>query len=125
MKNILLVEDDPFISDIYSRSFSKENFKVDMAVDGQMALEKIRDNPPDLLVLDIDLPKINGCEILKKLRSEPKTKNLKVIVLSNYPDKDINKKYNINLDSFGIIKHFLKIEAPVDQIVREVKEILK
>ena len=77
------------------------------------------------MALDIDLPKVNGCDVLKTLRENPRTKNLKVVILSNYSDEDINQKYNVDINSFGIVKHFLKISTPVEEIVREVKEILK
>ncbi len=125
MKHILLAEDDPFIVDVYTRSFAREGFSVDVANDGQMALDKVHSHHPDLLALDIDLPKVNGCEVLKRLRENPATKNIKVIVLSNYGDKDINQKYNVDIGSFDIIAHFLKIETPVEEIVKMVKEILK
>ena len=127
MNSILIGEDDPFIADIYAKSFAKAGFKVDVANDGRMVLEKISHNHPDIVALDIDFGpgKMNGCEVLKELRSEEKTKNLKVIVLSNYNSDDITQKYNVDIDSFGIIKHFVKIETPVEEIVKTVKEILK
>jgi twitching motility two-component system response regulator PilH len=121
MKTILLAEDDPFIIDIYATQFKKEGFKVDVAKDGDMALEKVEENYPDLLVLDITLPKMNGWEILKKLRSEAKTKNIKVIVISNLNQQD----YADNIANLGVIKYFLKIESTPDEIVKAVKEILK
>ena len=125
MKTILLAEDDPFILDIYFNQFKKEGYKVDIAKDGQMALEKIRNNYPDLLVLDINLPKINGVEILKTLKNDPKTKNLKVIVLSNYDERGISEKYNFDISTFEGIKFFLKVEITPEEITRFVKEILK
>lgn len=127
MNTILVAEDDPFIADIYAKSFAKEDLKVDIANDGQMVLDKIRNNPPDVLALDIDFgqDKMNGCEVLKALRSDEKTKNMKVIVLSNYSGEDINKKYGVDINDFGVIKHFLKIETPVEEIIKTVKEILK
>lgn len=125
MKTILLAEDDPFIMDIYSSQFRKEGYKVDIARDGQMALEKIRNNYPDLLILDINLPKIDGCEILKTLKNDPKTKNLKVIVLSNYDEKTIGEKYDFDISSFGVAKYFLKVTSIPEEITSVVKEILK
>lgn len=124
MKTILLVEDDPFISDVYVTRFKNENFMVDVAGDGQVALDKIHHSIPDLLTLDIDLPKVNGCDVLKMLRNDPKTRNLKIIVLSNYTDADIKEKYDVDLNDFNIIKHFLKIETPVEEIVEAVKNAL-
>src|SRR3989344_5529763 len=111
MNKILLAEDEPYLSDIYSTGFKKDGYQVDIAQDGQMALDKIKNDIPDLLVLDIDLLKINGYEVLKILRSEAKTQNLKVIIISNYNQEDFFEKYNINNTDLGVIKYFLKIES--------------
>ena len=121
MKTILLVEDDSFIVDIYASQFQKEGFQVDIANDGQMALEKIKNVPPDLLVLDIGLPKLTGWEVLKSLRNDPKTKDLKVIVISNFNKEDGAE----NTAGLGVIKYFVKIESTPEEIVNTVKEILK
>ena len=121
MKTILLVEDDPFISDIYSSRLREEDFTVDIAKDGQMALEKIKDNYYDLVVLDILLPKMDGWQVLKALRSEEKTKNLKVVVISNLDQQD----YAQEIADFGVIKYFLKIKTTPEEITNTVKEILK
>jgi len=124
MKTILLVEDDPFITDIYSSQFKAAGYKVDTAGDGQVALDKIRNTRPDLVVLDIDLPKIDGSEILKLLRSDESTKHLKVVVLSNYNEEYIGQKYNINTADFGVSRYFLKVETSIDEIKKAIKEIL-
>ncbi len=124
MKNILLVEDDPFILDIYSSQLRSQGFKVDIAKDGQMALDKIKINYPDLMLLDMELPKVNGYEVLKALREDPKTKNIKTIVLSNYDEAGINAKYHIDIANFGIIKCFLKVSITPEEITNTIKEIL-
>ena len=129
MKTILLAKDDPFIVGIYADKFRKECFKIDIAKDSQMALEKIKNNYPDLLLLDIKWPKEDkglpleneGWEILKIIRRDPKTQNLKVIVLSND-----NSEYNVhNITNFGVIKYFLKVESNPDEILSTIKGILK
>ncbi len=121
MKTILLAEDDPFITDIYSIKLRQEGYKVDIAKDGQMALEKIKNNYPDLLMLDINLPKIDGFGVLKIIRGDPKTKNLKVIVTSNLAQKDFPE----DISHFGVIKCFLKIETTPEEIAETIKEVLK
>jgi len=120
MKTILLAEDDPFITDIYLSRLKQRGYKVDIARDGQMALEKIKNNYPDLLILDINLPKINGCQLLKIVRQDLKTKNLKVIVISNFRQED----YPENISGLGVIKYFLKMETVPEDIVNSVEEIL-
>lgn len=121
MKKILLVEDDAFIIDIYSNQFKKAGYLVDIARDGEMAYEKIKNNYPDLVLLDINLPKINGIEMLKAIRKDPTIKNLNVIVISNLTKKD----YSEDISSLGIIKYFLKVETSPEEIIKTVDEILK
>ncbi len=121
MRTILLAEDDPFIVDIYTTRFRREGYKVDVAIDGEMALEKIRNNYPDLLVLDIKLPKLSGYELLKIIRQDPRTKNLKVIVISNLNQKELPG----DVFNLGVMKYFLKAESTCEEIMDVVKEILK
>lgn len=121
MKSILLVEDNAFILDVYSIYFKKEGYRVDIAADGQMALDKIKNNPPDLLVLDMDLPKINGCQLLKILRQEAATKDLKVVVISNYNQND----FCPDIARLGVMQYFLKTTTAPEEITKAVREILK
>lgn len=118
MKTILLAEDDPFILDIYSSQLKKEGYNVDIAKDGQEALDKIKAALPDLLLLDIKMPKIDGCQLLKMLRDDPKTKGVKVIVISN-----LNKsEFPEDISDFGVLKFLLKVESSPEEIVNAVKE---
>lgn len=120
MKSILLVEDDPFIVEIYGNQLRKEGFKVRMANDGAKALEKIAEEMPDLLLLDINLPSMSGWEVLGKLRADAKTKELKTIILSNN-----NKEESLGeIESLKPLHYFLKVETATEDIVNTIKEIL-
>lgn len=121
MKTILLAEDNIFIMDIYASQLRRDGYKVDIAKDGQMALEKVRNNYLDLLLLDLDLPKMNGLEVLKMLRDDPKTKNVKVVIISNLNEE----KYSKDIADLGVKKCFLKVEVTPEAIAQYVKEILK
>jgi DNA-binding response OmpR family regulator len=121
MKTILLAEDDSFIRDIYGSQLKKAGYKVDIAIDGQMALDKISKGQPDLVVLDLGLPKVDGWEVLRALRTNAATKKLKVIVISNVNPQD----YPSNASELGVLKFFLKVESPIDEIVSFIQEILK
>ncbi len=129
MKRVLFVEDDPFIVDIYANQFKREGYQVDIAGDTKMALEKIRNTYPDLVVLDIKIPKERGgaavenegWELMKVIRSDPKTQNLKVIVASN-DSEEISRN---NIFHFKILKYFLKIQTTPEEIINAVREILK
>ena len=123
MKKILLVEDDPFIMDIYSIQFKKEGYQLDVANDCQMALEKMKTSYPDLVILDIDFgpEKMNGWELLKIIRDDPRLKNLNVIILSNQNKEQSRDK----IVELGVRKFFLKVETSIDEITDYVKQILK
>lgn len=123
MKRILLVEDDPFILDIYSLQFKKEGYKVDIANNCEMAYEKIKVNYPDLVILDIDFGpgRMNGWELLKILRNDEKTKNVKVILLSNHNEGD----YPGKIAQLEVKKFFLKVQTSVEEITSYVRDILK
>ncbi len=120
MKKILIVEDDPFIVDIYAAQLRGQGYWVDTANTGELALEKIKQSFPDLLLLDLILPGIDGWEVLKNLRQDPRTKELKVMVISN-----LNQKDNAdNIANFNVTKYFLKIQTTPKEISDAVKELI-
>ena len=120
MKKILLVEDDPFIVDIYASQLKGQGYAVDTANTGELALEKIKQNCPDLLLLDLILPGMDGWEVLKSLRQDPRTKALKVFIISN-----LNQKENAdNITNLGVTKYFLKIQTTPEDISNAVKEAI-
>src|SRR5690348_2678043 len=83
MKKLLLVEDDVTIATIYQNKFRVEDFTVEIARDGQAGFEMAHSFRPDIVVLDLMLPKMTGVELMQKLRAEPDFKTLPFIVLSN------------------------------------------
>lgn len=121
MKSILLVEDDPFVVDIYTTKLQKQGFLVEVAEDGKKALKKLKEKKPDLLILDIVLPNLNGWELLRKIRTELGLEDLKVVVLSNLSQKNEVQK---SLE-FGAIKYFIKANFTPGEVVEEIKKILK
>src|SRR6185369_1866324 len=82
MKRIVVVDDQPLLGNIYRTKFAAEGFHVDVAVDGQQALELIRRERPDLVLLDVVIPKIDGLEVLRRLRNESSFRTLPIIVFS-------------------------------------------
>ena len=84
MERILLVDDDGLIAKIYGQIFIREGFQVDTACDGETAIEMIHRNKPDLVLLDLMLPKMNGVEVIKSIRSEPALRDLPIIVFTQY-----------------------------------------
>ncbi len=120
MKSILLVEDDPFLIDIYTTKLKESGFSVDVAADGESALKKIQERKADLLILDIVLPGVDGWEILRKVKSLPELKDLKVIVLSNLGQKEEVEK-GVDL---GIDKYLIKAHYTPSEVVEQIKEII-
>ena len=126
MKKILLVDDDPFIRDVYLKQLQHEGYHVDMADTSQKALEKITATHPDLLILDLNLggsegPR-DGIDILKFIRENQTTKNLKIIVISNY-NKDQYPELS-QLPYFGVLKTFSKVQTTLREVTDEIHKIL-
>ena len=83
MKKMLIIEDDQIVGSIYLRKFQGEGFQVELASDGESGLAATQRSKPDVVILDLMLPRLNGVEVLKRLRAEPTTRDLPVVVLSN------------------------------------------
>ena len=87
--DVLLVEDDPSILEMYRLKLELDGYRVNTALDGEEGLKKAGDLTPDIIFLDIRLPKMDGLEVLRKLRAQEKTRNTPVIILSNYDEEDL------------------------------------
>lgn len=83
MKRVLIIEDDQIVGNIYRHKFQVEGFQVALAGDGETGYRAVADFKPDIVILDLMLPRLNGVEVLRRLRAKPETQSLPVIVLSN------------------------------------------
>lgn len=120
MAKILIVEDDPLMSRMYQKIFTFEGYEVDMAGDGVEGLEKVRTIKPTLVLLDIMMPKMNGLEVLEKLKADPETKAIPIVMLTNLAGQQDAE----TAMSKGAIKYIIKSEYDPKQVVNMVKEIL-
>ena len=119
-KKILLIEDEPFVRDLYQTVLVREGFEVDLAEDGQVAVDKLFGGSVyDLVLLDIMLPKLTGMEVLKKMREEgAATVDTPVYLLTNLGDENIVKEaYRIGANGY-----LLKAKYLPKQIAEEVKK---
>jgi len=87
-KNILLIEDDPFVQRMYKRMFAHQNYALLFASDGKEGLELAQRRKPNLILLDILMPGLSGLEVLERLKQEEATKNIPVLILSNLAGED-------------------------------------
>ena len=107
MKKILLVEDDPFLIEIYITKFKEAGFSLKVVSDGDLVLEKIKEEMPDLLLLDIVLPNMDGWEILRAIRNDDQLKKMMIVILSNLGEKkDVEKGMKL-----GVEKYLIKLPA--------------
>jgi CheY-like chemotaxis protein len=120
MAKILIVEDDPLMSRMYHKIFTFEKYDVILASNGEEALDLVRKDRPTLILLDIMMPKVNGFQVLDKLKSDPDTKDIPVIMLTNLAsEKDAE-----NAMLKGAVKYIVKSQYEPKQITDMVKEIL-
>ncbi len=119
---ILLIEDDEMLSAMYKERLEEEGYNVAIAADGEEALEK-SGLKPDLVLLDIMLPKMNGFEVLKKLKESPATRHIPVIILTNLGSKNANEDRNLAL-ALGATDYLVKSFHLPNEVVDKIKVIL-
>jgi len=117
---ILIVEDDPLMSRMYQKIFTFEKYQVAAAADGQEGLDRARQIKPTVILLDVMMPKMNGLQVLEKLKSDPEMKSIPVIMLTNLAgEKDAESAL-----MKGAVKYIVKSEHDPKQVVGMVKEII-
>src|ERR1043166_1793230 len=121
MKRILFVDDDPIVVRIYQEALSRRGFQVDVAQDGLAATKALRANKPDLMVLDLMMPKLSGVDVLKFTRSQPGLADLPVIVLSNSYMSDLVQ----GAAAAGAQKALLKVRCTPSILAGVIGEVLE
>ena len=120
-RSVLFVEDDAFLARIYAKTFEDGGFEVRLASNGEDGLKLAARDRQDLIILDILLPGIDGFEVLEKLKADPATKDVPVIVLSNLGQReDVERATGL-----GAAGYMIKAHALPQEVVRKAKEILK
>lgn len=118
---ILLAEDDIQLSDMYKHKFELEGFEVRSAGDGQIAIDQLETFAPDLVLLDIMMPRVNGLEVLKSIRQNPKKKDMLVVMLTNLGNETTSEE----IYKLGATDYIVKADMTPLEVVSKVKEILK
>lgn len=115
-KKILIVEDDDFLVQMYATKLEMENFNVVTASDGKQALKMVQKDPPDLMLLDLNLPVMDGFQVLESLKKDPSMKTIPVLVLTNYGQKEhVDRCLSLGAADYLIKAHFVPSEV-VDKI---------
>ncbi len=119
-KKILLVEDEDFIRELYTRQLAKAGFLVKSAIDGQAGLEMLKNEVFDLLLLDIMLPGINGLQLLREFKTQNPTSPMITILLTNLGQESVIKEGF----ELGAQAYLIKASYTPDQVINEVKNAL-
>jgi DNA-binding response OmpR family regulator len=118
--HVLLVEDDIFLSNIYKTKLEMEGYKVTTADNGESAWQQAGVKNPDIILLDVLLPKLDGFGVLEKLKSDPKTVNIPVMMLTNLGQKDDVER---GLKG-GAVDYLIKAHFKPSEVVEKIRKIL-
>ena len=120
-QKVLIVEDDAFLINIYSTKFEGEGYTVFVAENGEEGLKKAFKEKPDIILLDILMPKLNGFGFLEKIKVEKEFNEIPIILLTNLSqNKDIEKGLAMGANDYLVKAHFMPSE-----IVEKVENILR
>jgi len=120
MKSILLIEDDPFLIDIYSKKFKASGLNVRVAENGSKVFQLLEEEIPDIIILDIVLPQMDGWSILKKIRANKDWSKCQVVIFSNLSQKEEVEKGL----SLGANRYMIKSQHTPLEIAQEIEKML-
>jgi DNA-binding response OmpR family regulator len=121
MARVLVVEDDPTLEHTYNLLLAKEGHTIDRAADGDEALKRAEANEPDLILLDLLMPNINGVEFLRKYDLKNKHPNVKVIVFTNLSMSETVSE----VMSLGATRYVVKASCSPKELAQIVKDVLE
>ena len=120
-KTILIIEDDKFLRELIARKLIKEGYEISEAVDGEEGMKKVKEEKPDLVLLDLILPGIDGFEVLSKMKEDPALASIPVIILSNLGQKeDVEKGLKL-----GAVDYLIKAHFTPGEIIDKIRAALK
>ena len=120
MKKILFIEDESALQKAFGDVLKQKGYKMLSALDGEIGLRMAKSEKPDLILLDLVLPRLHGFEVLKKLKEDLETKKIPVIVLTNLEKiEDINKVIEL-----GATTYLVKTEYKIEEVIEKIKKII-
>lgn len=118
---VLLIEDDVFLASIYQKKFEMDGYKITIAANGETGLVEVKKKKPSVILLDILLPKLDGFAVLDRLKADPETKDIPVILLTNLGQKDdVDKGL-----AAGAVDYLIKAHFKPSEVVQKVRDVLK
>lgn len=120
MTKIAIIEDDPTINQMYRMKFEAEGFDVEMADDGQRGVALVEAFTPDIILLDLQMPNMNGAEALTEIRKQPWGADIPVLILTNLGEEEAPA----TLKKLNIHSYIVKADLTPKQVVQRVKEAL-
>lgn len=120
-KTILIIEDDTFIRNLISQKLIQEGYDIFETIDGKEGIKKLKEKKPDLVLLDLILPGIDGFEVLSKMKEDPNLSAIPVIILSNLEQReDVERGLKL-----GAVDYLIKAHHTPAEIIEKIKNILK
>jgi two-component system, OmpR family, phosphate regulon response regulator PhoB len=116
----MIVEDDRFLSSLIKARLAKDGFTVLQAFDGEEAIKAFKQDRPDLIILDLIMPKVTGFEVLQTISITPGLDKVPVVILSNLAqDSDIEKARQL-----GAREYFVKVKISIDDLIGKIKTLV-
>ena len=120
MKKILFIEDEAALQKTFGEVLEQEGYKMISAMDGEEGIRLVKSEKPDLILLDLIMPKLNGFEVLKNLKSDKTTEGVPVIVLTNLEGTgDVEKSLEL-----GAMTYLVKANYTLEEVIKKIKQAL-
>jgi DNA-binding response OmpR family regulator len=120
MQKIAIIEDDQTIAAMYRMKFESEGFEVEVAENGKLGVELCEQMLPDLILMDLQMPEMNGDEALKEIRKKDWGKDIPVIILTNTGEEEAPN----DLKDLGVRHYIVKADLTPSQVLTQTKEVL-
>ncbi len=124
MAKILLVEDDAILVEMYQAKFELEGHDVRIATNGEDCLAILKDFRPELILLDILMPKLNGFHVLKEIKKQPELRQIPVILLTNLGQAEVDMNQEL-AKALGVSDYLIKSHHTPDEVVQKAVKVLK
>jgi len=120
MKKILFIEDESALQKTFKEILKQEGYEMTSALDGEVGLRLAKTQKPDLILLDLILPRVHGFDVLKKLKEDKETRDIPIIVLTNLEGiGDIDKALEL-----GATTYLVKAQYSLEEVVQKIKKAL-